>query len=103
MKRSAVQNLGPVDESMHCRGTSLGGRGFDSDAAKLMSDRHPSKLVPDEDVLDVVRRIVGTEIFDEGEVELLPRQVDEAQEDRQVEEDVGEREEREIEEGEVVE
>ncbi|GAA5926374.1 uncharacterized protein JCM15063_000260 [Sporobolomyces koalae] len=73
MKRFHVENLGPVDESMHCRGTSLGARGFDTDAAKLMHDRHPSNLVPDEDVLAAVRRIVGTEIFDEGEVELLPR------------------------------
>ncbi|GAA5951491.1 hypothetical protein JCM3765_005951 [Sporobolomyces pararoseus] len=103
MKRSAVQNLGAVDESMHCRGTPLGGRGFDSDAAKLMSDRHPSRLVPDEDVLDVVRRIVGTEIFDEGEVELLPRQVDETQQEERMDGNMGEREEGEIEEGEVVE
>lgn len=73
MRRHAVENLGPVDESMHCRGVALGGRGFDADAAQVMHDRHPSRLVPDDRVLDVVRRIVGTEIFDEGEVEVLPR------------------------------
>ena len=54
---------------MHCRGTPLGGRGFDADAAKLIKDRHPSRLVPDEDVLDIVRRIVGPDMYDEGEVE----------------------------------
>ncbi|GAA5906052.1 uncharacterized protein JCM6883_002536 [Sporobolomyces salmoneus] len=107
MKRSRVENLGPIEESMHCRGTPLGGRGFDSDAAKVMDDRHPRKLVPDEDVLDVVLRIVGSEIFDEGEVELLPRQVQEEEEEEEERtegaEDEDDREEGEIEEGQVVE
>jgi hypothetical protein len=85
---------------MHCRGTPLGGRGFDSDAAKIMSDRHPSKLVPDEDILDTIRRIVSNEIFDEGEVELLPRETNEAR-GEEMRGETEEREEGEIEEGEV--
>ncbi|GAA5872272.1 hypothetical protein JCM16303_001037 [Sporobolomyces ruberrimus] len=105
MRRFSVENLGPVDETMHCRGIPLGGRGFDSDAAKLMSDRHPSRLVPDEQVLDVVRRIVGTEIFDEGEVEVLPRAGSEdskIKEDKTEDVEEGEVEEGELKEGEVV-
>ena len=92
-----MDNLGPVDETMHCRGTPLGGRGFDADAAKLIKDRHPSQLVPDEDVLDIVRRIVGTVMYDEGEVEVLPREAPHAE---RVEE-TDELEEGEVEEGEI--
>jgi len=97
MDRYPVDNLGPVDETMHCRGTPLGGRGFDADAAKLIKDRHPSRLVPDEDVLDIVRRIVGPDMYDEGEVEVLPREAHPAERG----EEMGELEEGEVEEGEI--
>jgi len=97
MDRYPVDNLGPVDETMHCRGTPLGGRGFDADAARLIQDRHPSRLVPDEDVLDIVRRIVGPDMYDEGEVEVLPREVQPAIQGSEVDE----LEEGEVEEGEI--
>ncbi|GAA6059175.1 hypothetical protein JCM10212_005520 [Sporobolomyces blumeae] len=86
----SVTDLGPVDESDHCRGTALGGRGFDSSAKAILEDRHPSNLVRDEHVLDIVRRIVGNELYDEGEVEVLPREQEAVQPDEEEEMEEGE-------------
>ncbi|GAA5954808.1 hypothetical protein JCM10213_008946 [Rhodosporidiobolus nylandii] len=73
MEQFAVEDLGPVDHHDSCEGVPLGGPGFDADAATRMEERH-SALVPDSDVVEAVRRIVGTELWDEGVCEVVPRE-----------------------------
>ncbi|CDR46204.1 hypothetical protein NBRC10512_004314 [Rhodotorula toruloides] len=74
MRRFHVENLGDVPDSDDCEGIQLGGQTpSDANAAEVMESRH-SALVPHEDVLDAVRRIAGSELWDEGACEVLPRE-----------------------------
>ncbi|KAK4330617.1 hypothetical protein RTBOTA2_006274 [Rhodotorula toruloides] len=74
MRRFHVENLGDVPDSDDCEGIQLGGQTpSDANAAEVMESRH-SALVPHEDVLAAVRRIAGSELWDEGACEVLPRE-----------------------------
>lgn len=74
MRRFHVENLGDVPDSDDCEGIQLGGQSpSDANAAEVMESRH-SALVPHEDVLRAVRRIAGSELWDEGACEVLPRE-----------------------------
>ncbi|BGP35386.1 hypothetical protein JCM10296v2_007222 [Rhodotorula toruloides] len=74
MRRFHVENLGDVPDSEDCEGIQLGGQTpSDANAAEVMESRH-SALVPHEDVLAAVRRIAGSELWDEGACEVLPRE-----------------------------
>ncbi|GAA5973940.1 hypothetical protein JCM11641_001232 [Rhodosporidiobolus odoratus] len=71
MRSFPVENLGPIDHHDACHGIPLGGS-HGAGASSRLHERH-SALVPDMDVEEVVRRIVGTELWDEGVCEVVPR------------------------------
>ncbi|GAA5998846.1 uncharacterized protein JCM10292_005741 [Rhodotorula paludigena] len=74
MREFGVENLGAVEDADECEGIQLGGKtAQDANAVEVMRRRH-SAMVPHDDVLTAVRRIVGQDLWDEGACEVLPRE-----------------------------
>lgn len=74
MRRFQAENLGDVPVSDDCECIQLGRQTPSAtDTAEVMKSRHAA-LVPQKDVPAAVRRIAGSELWDEGVCEVSSRE-----------------------------